>query len=679
MGGLFETSTLKGDLKNLYNKQEVLDYNVYGVTHKCKDAKSNNFVALRIINKKYLERVCGTKNLENCFDVIRKEIDAIKKMDGDYSLHLIEGTEVDDSFYIITDIWDSTLEKYLIDNKNGLSVDEIKNIFKKLNIAFKRMADLKIIHGNLKLSNILIKNDKNEIIPILSDYGQKANLDEKLNIMQSTSQYSAPELLVGDKYNYKIDLWSIGIILYQLYFNEFPFDGETQVAIYNDIKKKKYLKRCEENYYFNDLIKKLLVLDPNNRLTWEQYFNHKFWNLGEDENNNENENNANKENNENAENDNDNKNDYKYIYQRQRDPNYKYYNIFYCLIDKENKDDNKNLENIKKIEIEVDKNDKNQQLDNLIYNELTKKVQTEDLTKLMLYGCNLKNIEFLTNLNIENLLELDLSRNEINSIEPLANISYDKLITLNLSHNNIYDIEPLTKASFIYLKNLNLSHNLINDIEPLSKFPFNNLDKLKLSSNKIRDIQVLTKIPFINLTYLDLKNNKISEASKALAFISINNLISLDLSHNSIKSVEGLNANQYKNLQTLELGDNDISNLDLLKDVYFNDLTKLSLYDNNIENVYIFGEVPFKNLIELNLSYNNIDNVDFINYMVFQNLEKLDLNGNKISDLTPLNQSNLEELKEFQLKNNKLKENEGNEIILNNLRMKYNNLKLVSN
>ena len=684
MGGLFETSILKGDLKNNYTKLEPIDYNVYGVTHKCKDAKTNNSVTIRIVNKKYLEKVCGTKNIEDCFDIIRQEIDTLKRMDGEYSLHLIEDTETPDAFYIVMDIWDTNLEKYLLNLKRGLTIDEIKKLFKKLNIVFKRMYDNRIIHGNLKLSNILIKNDKNEIIPLLSEYGKKAALDERLNIMQSTSQYSAPELLIGEDYDYKVDLWSIGIILYQLYFNEFPFDGETQVAIFNDIKKKKNLKKCNENYYFNDLIKKLLVIDSNYRMTWEKYFSHKFWENDERENNEnkENENNENENNdieNENNEND---KNKFQYMfkkYKKNKSIKLKYYNVFYCLNDIDNLLNDNNLENLQKLEVSVDKTNKDEPIENLIYQELTKKVPIDKLLKLVLYGCNLKNIDILTRLLAVNLLELDLSRNGINNIEILSSIQYDKLVTLNLSHNDIYNIEPLINVSFKNLKNLNLSHNLISNIEPLSQVPLNNLEKLKLASNKIRDIQVFTKVPFINLTFLDLKNNKISDTSNVFPYISMSNLLYLDLSHNSIKTIEGLNVNQYNNLISLDLGDNDINNIDLLKEVLFNDLSKLVLSDNNIQDVHIFAEVPFKNLKELNLSYNKIGNIDIVNFMVFEHLEKLDMNGNEISDLKPLNQANLNDLKELELKYNKLKEDEGNDIILKDLKAKYKNLKLIYN
>mgnify|MGYP002624864393 CR=1 FL=1 len=665
MGNIFEDSTIKADLKNTYNKQEVIDYNVYGMTYKCKEAKSNSMVAIKIINKKYMERICGNRNLQDCLENIRHEINCIKEMEGQYSINLIEETETNDFFYIVMDLWDLNLEKYLLKRKAGLKIEEIKKLFKKLNVVLKRMCDKNIIHGNLKLDNILLKLANNELNPILSDYGKKAALDDRLTIMKSTTHYSAPELLVGDEYDYKVDLWSIGVILYRLYFNEFPYNGETQVAIYNDIKKKTPLKKCD-NLYFNDLISKLLVIDPNYRISWERYFNHKFWKSEEElekgvdediEEENESEENSNW------------RRESKYGNKKsRRHTRGTFYNIYYCLNDNNNpikpvnevnnakgnninnnsNENNINLRDIKKIEFSVEDNSI-EPIDNIISKEITRKVNLENLTKLILYGCNLDNLDILNKLNMINLLELDLSQNNISSIDNISSYNFPKLTTLNLSYNSIHHIEPLSAVSFINLKNLNLSNNLINDIEPLSLVPFTNLDKLKISGNKIRDIQVFTKVPFINLTYLELKNNKINDLTNALGFISINNLLYLDLSHNSIKSIEGLNVRQYQSLISLDLGDNEISNIDLLKEVYFDKLNKLDLYDNNIEDINVFGLVPFKGLKELNLSYNKIKNIDILNFMAFENLSKLDLNGNEIDDLVPLSQANLKELKVLQL------------------------------
>ena len=692
MGGLFEASTLKGELKNEYNRQEVIDYNIYGVTHKYRESKTNSLVAIKIINKKYLERICGNKNLEDCYESIRQEIKCLKEMEGQYSIRLKEDKETNESFILVLDLWDTNLEKFLKTRASGLKIEEIKKLFKKLNTVFKRMSDKNIIHGNLKLDNILLKIENGSLSPLLSDYGKKAALDDKLTIMQSTTHYSAPELLIGDEYDYKVDLWSIGVILYRLYFNEFPFNGETQVAIFNDIHKKKNLKKTD-NFYLDDLIKKLLVVDPNYRITWEKYFSHKFWKYGEDESNsNIDENNLKEEVDDENENESEDsssnwRRESKYKSKKVKNPRNQYYNIYYCV--NENNDNNNNintnsknnvnLQDLKKIEIDVEENNKDEPIDKLIFSELIKKVKLDYLTKLILYGCNLINTEILTKVDPINLLELDLSHNNINNIDNISNTSFDKLITLNLSHNNIYNIEPLINAPFINLKNLYLSNNIISDIETLSLVPFTNLDKLKLSGNKIRDISVLTKVPFINLAFLELKNNKITDIANSLGFISINALVHLDLSHNSIKSIEGINVGQFQHLITLDLGDNQISNINILKEVYFNDLKKLNLYDNNIKDVNVFGQVPFKELKELNLSYNKINNLDIVNFMIFEKLNKLDLNGNEISDLRTLELSDLKELKELQLKNNKFNQNEENKAILTNIKKKHKDLNLVYN
>lgn len=87
-------------------------------------------------------------------------------MEGENSLHLIESSETNDSFYIITEIWDTNLE----------TIEEIKNLFIKLNNGLKRMVDNGIIHGNLKLSNILIKtNENNEMVPLIEWIWKKPN------------------------------------------------------------------------------------------------------------------------------------------------------------------------------------------------------------------------------------------------------------------------------------------------------------------------------------------------------------------------------------------------------------------------------------------------------------------------------------------------------------------------
>jgi serine/threonine protein kinase len=89
----------------------------------------------------------------------------------------------------------------------------------------------------------------------------------------------APEILEGkNKYGYACDLWSIGIIIYQLFFKEYPYKGGTQVAIYKQIEElgKKVLKTTK-NEKLDNLINSLLIRDPEKRINYEEYFKHPFF------------------------------------------------------------------------------------------------------------------------------------------------------------------------------------------------------------------------------------------------------------------------------------------------------------------------------------------------------------------------------------------------------------------
>ena len=93
-----------------------------------------------------------------------------------------------------------------------------------------------------------------------------------------TVVYMAPELLEGKEYNYKVDLWSIGIIIYRLYFGKSPFPGLEKPALIKYIDKygNRLIKKTE-NEELDDLIKRLLEKDASKRLKWDEYWNHSFF------------------------------------------------------------------------------------------------------------------------------------------------------------------------------------------------------------------------------------------------------------------------------------------------------------------------------------------------------------------------------------------------------------------
>ena len=156
---------------------------------------------------------------------------------------------------------------------------------KQLNKTFKKMKENNIIHRDLKLENILIKyNEDKTYIVKLTDYGCSKKVSSISQMYCSTivgtNIYMAPEILKGEKYNYKCDLWSIGVIIYKLFFIKPPFSGLNESALIKNIEElgNKALKSTK-NEELDDLIRQLLEKDPAKRLDWDKYFNHPFFKI----------------------------------------------------------------------------------------------------------------------------------------------------------------------------------------------------------------------------------------------------------------------------------------------------------------------------------------------------------------------------------------------------------------
>ena len=186
---------------------------------------------------------------------------------------------------IVMELCDENLAKMIGKKENKkLTFDEIRNILHQLNNTFKIMVNKKIAHRDLKPQNILVKyqneNDKTNYIIKLCDYGVSKKLEMTkgfLSRIVGTMNFMAPEILFkNDKFDLKCDLWSLGIIIYYLYFGVNPF-GEYEIAYYHNIKNEGQEDfDFSNNKDFDDLIRKLLIKDPEKRISWEDYFNHPF-------------------------------------------------------------------------------------------------------------------------------------------------------------------------------------------------------------------------------------------------------------------------------------------------------------------------------------------------------------------------------------------------------------------
>lgn len=116
--------------------------------------------------------------------------------------------------------------------KNGaLPVETVQKIFTQLVGAVAYIHSKSCVHRDLKLENVLL--DKHDNVK-LCDFGFTREYEGKANYLQTfcgTVCYSAPEMLKGEKYaGEKVDVWSLGIILFALLKGELPFDEDDDAA-----------------------------------------------------------------------------------------------------------------------------------------------------------------------------------------------------------------------------------------------------------------------------------------------------------------------------------------------------------------------------------------------------------------------------------------------------------------
>jgi len=233
-----------------------------------------------------------TKSYEND---LNNEINLLKLFSSyENSLKYYGNYDNKDEKIIVLEKCDEDLEKYMENRNKSLNIEEIREIFNGLNIVFKEMHKQNISHRDLKLKNLLVKykdNNKQNFIVKIGDYGIGKFLDKSDSITGSkgTLETMAPEIIFNkiskyDKENL-VDIFSLGVILYQLSHNlNHPFHNDNfqrQLIYYNKYDSDNFEIQFDDsikNEDFKDLVKRMLKLNPKNRLNWNQYFNHPFFN-----------------------------------------------------------------------------------------------------------------------------------------------------------------------------------------------------------------------------------------------------------------------------------------------------------------------------------------------------------------------------------------------------------------
>ena len=266
----FERECNKYDFIN--ENKSPLGKGAFGEVWKVTHENSQKVYCIKILIKRDIFE-------QKLINQINKEISIMYNVNHPYSVKLVNHFEDNEKLYLIMELASNgNLYNFIQKNKK----DKIKNmdLIKKLIIQtieiIKYLHSLNIIYRDIKPENILLDKDYNVK---LCDYGWATYFTpgKFLTVYCGTPEYVSPEMLKKYPYNEKVDIWGIGVLIFELVFGYAPFSSNFNEDRYNNIKsgKIKWPDDLNEEYQkIKDLIEKILKVNPNDRISLNDIENH---------------------------------------------------------------------------------------------------------------------------------------------------------------------------------------------------------------------------------------------------------------------------------------------------------------------------------------------------------------------------------------------------------------------
>lgn len=259
-----------------YFFEKELGRGEFAVVSLATNSTDNKKYAIKSINKQRIQDTEMYKKLLNT------EILIMTRINHPNIIHLHDLFESTNNYYLVLDYCNKgDFQKFMLSRKlKFLEEREAVMFLKQIMNGFQELRKNKIIHRDFKLANLLV-ND--EIVKI-GDFGFAKRGRDVAKTIVGTYMTMAPELLVSsgeNEYTSKSDLWSLGVVFYQMLFGELPYFGLTPNEIYFDIKQKngKFRYPHSVSAQSQDLIQKLLTINPKERIDWPEFFNHELFSL----------------------------------------------------------------------------------------------------------------------------------------------------------------------------------------------------------------------------------------------------------------------------------------------------------------------------------------------------------------------------------------------------------------
>lgn len=212
-------------LGDRYELQEKIGEGGMSLVYKARDKKLNRFIAVKILKHEFIDN-------EDIVDKFKKEATAIANLNDPYIVNVLDVGSQDDYNYIVMEYVKGKTLKELIREKGRIPYDLALNfstqIAKALDCAHKN----NIIHRDIKPQNILVTEEGSLKV---TDFGiakstNSSTITNTSNVIGS-AHYFSPEQAKGNYIDSRTDLYSLGVVIYEMVTGRVPFDADSPVSV----------------------------------------------------------------------------------------------------------------------------------------------------------------------------------------------------------------------------------------------------------------------------------------------------------------------------------------------------------------------------------------------------------------------------------------------------------------